>query len=195
MTESDPGATCAWVRDRIEAYLDGDLTANDVSKIASHLSGCDGCADELALATRLREDLRNLPRRRCPDKVVEAVLGHAEKGFRGKEGSRRPVGFSPRHRRFWYPAAAAAAAAVIALVAGVWLLHRPQKRAPTPSSDELARAEEQVKWTLGYIGVIGHRSAFAVRDDVIGPRVVCPLENVLDTIIDKGMALQEHHAR
>jgi anti-sigma factor RsiW len=38
------GLACGQVLDRLSDYLDGDLSAAEVSRVEEHLRGCDGCA-------------------------------------------------------------------------------------------------------------------------------------------------------
>jgi len=51
------------------------------------------------------------------------------------------------------------------------------------SLEELALAEAQTKWALGYISQVSRRTGLTVRDDIIGGRVAGALQqNVEKTV-------------
>lgn len=84
------GTACEAARDRLDAWLDGELAAPAADALQAHLDACAGCRDELALARRLREALGGeLPMLACPpevtDRVLEAVAEDA--GALGGEGA------------------------------------------------------------------------------------------------------------
>ena len=82
---------CSWIRERIEPYVDGELKGTDLEAFERHIESCETCSREFALAGTLASELRALPQRRCPDRVVEdaaARIGDAgitEEGI-GVEG-------------------------------------------------------------------------------------------------------------
>jgi anti-sigma factor (TIGR02949 family) len=182
MARYDRETTCAWARQVIEAYLDGDLTADEAAKLESHLSGCQSCAEELALAKQVNLALRALPEQRCPDRIRDAVLDRVAKQ---RSAVRRsvPVWTAGRHPRVWRPAAFAAALLVV--VIAVLVQKGPQPPPATVTPEELVRAEQQVRWTLAYVGEIGRRSAFTVRDDVFESRVVSPIRKAFSDIFEE----------
>ncbi len=177
MARSDEETTCAWARQVIEAYLDGDLTADEAARLESHLSGCQACAEELALAKRLNLALRDLPEQRCPDRIADAVLDRVGKEPRA---ARRPAGWYPR---VWRPAALAAMLLLVAITALVIKGAKPPP--PTVTPEEIVRAEQQVRWTLAYVGEIGRRSAFTVRDDVLESRIVHPIRKAFSDVFEE----------
>ena len=182
MAMSDKEMTCAWAHEIVEGYLDGDVPADEAAKLESHLLSCQTCAEELALAKRVRLALRDLPEQRCPDSVADAVLEQV-----GDElaAAQQP---EPRFwRGRWYQQVwrlAAVTAAVLAMVIVATPLNRSQPPQFSVSPQELARAEQQVRWTLAYIGEIGRRSAFTVHDDVFESRVVPPIQRALTGILE-----------
>ena len=60
--EKDPGRLdCRGAEPRVEAYVDGDLSAASSAAFKAHVEGCAACAAELGLARRIRGELRALP--------------------------------------------------------------------------------------------------------------------------------------
>jgi anti-sigma factor (TIGR02949 family) len=157
--------TCAWMLDMIEPYLDGEVSGEDASRLESHLLTCPACAEELAFAKRTQHTLRHLPQQRCPDSVVNAVVDRI--------GPERPA---PQRRH------AAVAALVFAVAVAVLVGDRPSPPSVTP--EELALAEQQVKWTLAYIGEISRRTAFTVRDDVFESRIAPPVQRAFTHVLE-----------
>lgn len=183
MRKPDQDTTCAWAQQLIDAYLDGDITAAETSKLEAHLSDCFTCKEELALAKRVKQTLRSLPQQHCPDRVIDATL--EEMGDKTPVAERRrPWGSGAR----WYARAwrlAAIAAACIALVILALILKQPQQPVVTPvSSEELIRAENQVKLTLAYLGYVSYRSTATLCDDVLESRIVPPMKRALTEVLD-----------
>lgn len=83
----------------ISAYLDGELTHEESSRLTSHLATCGRCAAELEDIQRVRAAVRALPLLELPPGLVPEA-----------EAEVVPL---HRHRGFWVGAAAAVVAAVI----------------------------------------------------------------------------------
>jgi predicted anti-sigma-YlaC factor YlaD len=90
---------CPEVRELLSAWLDGELTPEDLALVTRHLDSCAGCRRELAQLEALEEALEVLP--------VPAPAGLPEK-VRAR--------VSPRRRRAWQ-----SLALVASLVVGVFL--------------------------------------------------------------------------
>ena len=162
---------CSWTQERIEAYIDGELTPVEQGRLEAHVATCAACPAELEDARQLVGALRALPRVTCPDAVSQALQDriHRTRQDRWRTAAKR-----------WYKPLAAAA--VLALIAG-HLLFDPEPVSPAFSPKEIAQARRQVEWTLAYLGDLNSRMGAAVRDDVIQPRIVQPLRLNLDTIL------------
>ena len=158
---------CTWTQERIEAYIDGDLTPVEQGQLEAHAATCAACAAELEDARRLVGALRTLPSLTCPDAVSQALQDRIHR-------TRRTAA------KRWY--APLAAAAVLVLIAGYHLFD-PEPVPPTFSPKEIAQARRQVEWTLAYLGDLNSRMGTTVRDDVIQPRLVEPLRLNLDAIL------------
>ena len=159
--------SCTWTQERIEAYIDGELTPAEQGRLEAHAATCAACAAELEDARRLVGALRTLPSLTCPDAVSQALQDRIHQ-------TRRPTA------KRWY--APLAAAAVLVLIAGYHLFD-PEPVPPAFSPKEIAQARRQVEWTLAYLGDLNSRMSTAVRDDVIQPRLVEPLRLNLDAIL------------
>jgi len=162
---------CSWTQERIEAYIDGELTPAEQDRLEAHAATCATCAAELEDARRLISALRTLPSLTCPNAVSQALQDriHQTRQDRWRTAAKR-----------WY--APLAAAAVLALIAGYHLFD-PEPVPPAFSAKEVAQARRQVEWTLAYLGDLNSRMGTAVRDDVIQPHLVQPLRLNLDTIL------------
>ena len=162
---------CSWTQERVEAYIDGELTPVEQGRIEAHAATCAACAAELEDARRLVGALRTLPSLTCPDAVSQALQNriHRTRQDRWRTAAKR-----------WYKPLAAAA--VLALIAG-HLLFDPEPVSPAFSPKEIAQARRQVEWTLAYLGDLNSRMGTTVRDDVIQQRLVQPLRLNLDTIL------------
>ena len=162
---------CSWTQERIEAYIDGELTPVERGHLEAHVATCAACAAELQDARSLVKSLRALPPITCPDTVSQALQDriHQTRQDRWRTAAKK-----------W--CAPLAAAAVLALIAGR-LLFDPEPAQPVFSPKEIAQARRQVEWTLAYLGDLNSRMGAAVRDDVIQPRLVQPLRLNLDAIL------------
>ena len=162
---------CSWTQERIEAYIDGELTPAEQDRLEAHAATCATCAAELEDARRLISALRTLPSLTCPNAVSQALQDriHQTRQDRWRTAAKR-----------WY--APLAAAAVLVLIAGYHLFD-PEPVPPAFSPKEVAQARRQVEWTLAYLGDLNSRMGTTVRDDVIQQRLVQPLRLNLDTIL------------
>jgi len=178
--EREPSALgCAECEEIVEAYLDGELAGAENTGFESHLARCATCAAELALARRVREELRALPEVACPPAVSRAALDHAAAHPPLGERLRR---FRSR-RRVWQPAVAMVLAA--ALGVAYYRLAGPPPPPPAYSSAEIAQAETELKLAFAYLGEIGDKAGDSIGTEV-EQRVVVPLTRSIT-----GMLLPE----
>lgn len=162
---------CSWTQERIEAYIDGELTPAEQTRLEAHAATCAACAAELEDARRLVGALRTLPSLTCPDAVSQALQ------TRIRQACRQRLHVAVRRWGWAY-----AAAAVLALIAGYHLFD-PEPVPPAFSPKEVVQARRQVEWTLAYLSDLNSRMGTTVRDDVIQPHLVQPLRFNLDTIL------------
>ncbi len=101
---------CGWVDERLDAYFDGELSADDCDGVERHLSSCEACDATSKAIGGVRTSLRGLPMLRCPNRVLVAVRSEASKF---EVASRRV-----RERRV--RSVAVGSAACLLLAVGVW---------------------------------------------------------------------------
>lgn len=91
------------VRDRLGAYLDGDLTASARTAVDAHLEGCGECATLLGELRATLEHLRALPDPEPPIGLATRVMARVPEA-------------PPLRASRWLPVGVAAAAAALLLV-------------------------------------------------------------------------------
>jgi anti-sigma factor RsiW len=161
----------------LEPYVDGELAADEVVRLRAHLEQCRSCGAQLQLAQDVRSTLRELPELAPPTALLERVRSAAAQELRpvAVHPSRAtPLSAAKAAPRRWRPAAirVALAAAVAALLAAVLLMRAP---APvSPPSAQVARATEQARFALAYVGRVGRHAGLALRDEVLERRVLLP---------------------
>jgi mycothiol system anti-sigma-R factor len=65
---------CEEVRPRLDAYLDGELAAEEQVQLREHLAGCGDCGPEVAVLERLREGIRqSAPIYRAPEALRSRI--------------------------------------------------------------------------------------------------------------------------
>ena len=72
--------TCAWVRDRIEEFVEGELGDAERTAVAGHASACPECEREIALSRSIRAELPALPVFALPPAVVERAEARIARG-------------------------------------------------------------------------------------------------------------------
>jgi len=172
---------CAWVRERIDAYLDGDTSVAEARVLEAHVDACAGCARELDLARQCGRALRSLPSFAPPCHTVEA----AERAVSAGPASAEVIPIAPRRRarRTRWVSLVAAVLAVAAI--GVWrgVREQPSSRFATSNVDPQAieQASLEAALALAYVGKYTRRTGDLIRDDVIGVRVVLPMHRAFIT--------------
>ncbi|GAB4316747.1 MAG: hypothetical protein Kow0074_04880 [Candidatus Zixiibacteriota bacterium] len=176
---------CAWIGERLEAFLDGDLPPEETSVIESHLSQCRDCAHELSMAQRVSRSLRSLPAMACPDEVIEAVRRRTNAPHRS---------WLQRWRDAWrQPVLVGTAAAVMVILIAVlgiqW--HQPSE----VSAEEIEMAEIETRWAIAKVRQVGRKATMTLRDEVLDNRVAVPIRrSVLNSIrIKTGKMYEEEN--
>ena len=93
--------TCAEVRARLHAYVDGELTVSDMTELDGHCVECRECAARVAAERELRQLLRRQPRDAAPVELRARILHHV----------RREAAVAMARR--WLPVPALVAAAIV----------------------------------------------------------------------------------
>jgi anti-sigma factor (TIGR02949 family) len=171
MRNTGESTYCDEVCEVLEPYLDGDLPRDEAERVRAHVASCAACAAELALAEAVQRELRALPELDCPPEVLERIRASRPQGAEVV-----PL------RRAWQPSRAARIASIAAALAltvgGTAFLLQPRPPAQ-PSAAEVARATEEARFALAYLGQVNRKAGLDLREDVFEKRLVAPAaENV-----------------
>jgi anti-sigma factor (TIGR02949 family) len=126
------------VRERLSAYLDGELTAEERREVAAHLEGCEECRRELALLQRLDAALGSLDAP-APARLAERVLDRLQP--------------RPRRRYVWQ-SLALAASLVLGIVLGGTLARDFYPYQVTSGNSEDLALEEFHDFPQGSLGAV-----------------------------------------
>jgi anti-sigma factor RsiW len=182
----DSSERCAWIEERIELYVDGELHGRELETIERHLQSCESCREELSLARAVVGELRSLPSLECPERVVE------EAAVRVGEDAAASSGWLDRLRdRFggrFVPLPRPAMAAMLIVIAAVSVFVITQHpfngtsdRQVSEKELELARLDVQL--AFAYLGKYSRRTGDIVKQEVITDRVMKPIgKTVADPI-------------
>lgn len=186
MKSTNKFEACNDVLEHIEAYIDNDLSAEEVSHIDTHIQSCPSCSEELSFAREMQSELRAFPRMECPDRVVEAVYQHIEQQGATKSASSPSSPSLWASVRAWWqslrpspvfvPALSLGVTAIVAV--GAWFLFRPAST-PTMSEAEIADAKRQVEWTLAYLGSVNTKVAAVATGEVVQSYIVHPVQRAV----------------
>jgi anti-sigma factor RsiW len=143
----EPPLPCEEALDLLEAHLDGELTPDGEARLRTHLDGCRSCAAEMALAHRIRTELRAMR----PATVLP---------FRRPQTSRRPMRIL------------LAAAMLVLTVGGALYLEQTRVQPPAgPSPEEVARATAEARFALAYVGKVSRHTGLDLRDGILHRRM------------------------
>ncbi len=74
MSDSDTHAYCAAVLQRLDDYIDRELSADDVRMVEQHIAGCLHCASRYRFQMRMVREIRSRLRRiRVPDDLLARI--------------------------------------------------------------------------------------------------------------------------
>lgn len=172
-----------WIDDRIEAYVDGELSPEDREDFERVLAVGVGERDVL-MSRRVRDGLRSLPRPMLGAGVSRHVLEHAR-----AEAQSGPVAWLRGVAdALWAPVLrpVLSMALLVLVVTSAVLIGRPARQGGT-SPAEVQRALAEAKWALAYVSHVGSETGSSVRTEVLQPHVVRPMRQALDIVLD------EHH--
>ena len=166
---------CDGVDERLEAFVDGDLSSFELRAVEAHLKGCPDCLEVLEHARQVRAELRSLPSFELPDRVVRAASASIDQRSRRREG---PAAFSHWWRRV--PTFVAAAAAIV-LVVSLGPRHKPlESGASTADAEQLAA---DARLALAYVGRMTHYAERELRDRVVlGDPAVATVRGVVQAM-------------
>lgn len=150
----------AWVDDRIERFLDGDLNSEE-QEVMKHLLDTNAVyQDRVLAAKRLQQILGALPSLECPPHIARqvsrwALLNMLQEGImRGYRAVMVPV---------WKPALA-----TVVLVCSIWFVSQitpvePVAIADQSQAEEVDQALNEIKFALGYVSQVGREAGASVQ--------------------------------
>ena len=183
-----------WGEDALDAYLAGDLPAEDARRVEAHLEACPICARERAWAETVQEGLGALPLERCPESVTDRVLETAAATTTDAPLPFRPPptqdASAPRWRSLLKLAAALGAVALALSLTQPWIrqggspappttahLATPTEAPADPGLDPVAlpeglttadveRAEREARFALATLGSMTRKVGTTVQNTV-----------------------------
>lgn len=137
--------TCEEMRARLDAYIDGELSADEMRAMEDHAAACVNCARELEMAKLVRDALGEMDREVAVPLQVQAGWRNAVRA----EAKRK------RNRRWMRVAYAAAAALVLVIGAAALMRNMPARQdaqqltiAAAPTEAVVARDGEMEPMSL-----------------------------------------------
>ena len=146
----EPPLPCEEALELLETHLDGELPPGGEARLRTHLDGCRSCAAELALAHRIRAELR----------TMKPVSAGVVLPFRRPQTGRQPMRLL------------LAAAMLVLSIGGALYLEQTRVR-PTagPSPEEVARATAEARFALAYVGKVSRHTGLDLRDGILHRRL------------------------
>ena len=154
---------CHDIADLMDAFLDGTLSRKERSRVKKHLKTCASCKTEWAEQREVEKILSGLPRLRCPQEVTQKIESLTVGTERVSLLDRLlMMGESWGWR--WVPVGLAATAIIL-----VFVLHPLlDQKEPVPyTQEEVMKAKNQVKWSLGYIAKTMNQTEREVVENVL----------------------------
>ena len=181
MTPIEKKSLCAWVADRIEPYLDGELSADESHVFDRHVDACVDCREELTFAETVLSKLRELPAQSCPDRVTGPLYTSVETGPKLSVVQAVPVRRWPGG---WFLRPAVAGMLAVIVFATMILVGRMERGTNEATPDEVARATAEVQWTLAYVGNVSRWTGRTFQQEVLEERVVAPVRRAVHSAIE-----------
>ncbi len=181
---------CAGVLERLDAWIDGDLDADEAAAVKAHIGLCESCREEHQLAEVVVAELRSMPDFDLPKRVMEAVRKKTHPTL-----VERLRNFLEEIRIRPVPAFAAVVAVVLmVVVASPWR----QPAEPQYTDQEVARAVAETRLALAYVGNVAQRAELRVKQRVfnqgVAAQTVRGVRRSLQVIGEAGAATADPDA-
>ena len=171
---------CVAAEERLEALIDGELSAGDRHRVEEHLRSCAECRAGRELALEVKSELRALPELDTPPAVIQRVLDAARLERRQRN---LPWWRTWRPSPVWALAAAALVLAVLLPLGG-----GPEDRQTAVTEVDAAaieRATDEARFALAYLSRASRRAGLELRDGVIVDRLVVPAAQGLISVLPR----------
>lgn len=167
----------AW-DDSVEAFVDGDLSAEEASRFASLMELEVAVATEVKMAKAIQNSFRSLAPVECPESITTAILKKARTDLMV---AMRINGWHAV-RKYFRPLFRPVLAMTILLamvLSSVWL-----GKSTTRIEPAVAEALNDVKWTLAYLAEVTRQTGSTVRAEALEPLVLERIQEAVETFID-----------
>ena len=171
---------CRPVQDRLEAFVEKDLSEAERKAVEDHLQVCADCHKRWMQAIDLSETLKALPLKECPAHVAREVLKRTRAEQSVMDDLRSFL--SPLFRPVWRPVVGLTITVALLLI----LVPFSDLRTPEPpaySEQEIRKAREEIRWALAYVHRSVARTQSIIQEEVIPDRVVRPIRDSMNTAI------------
>ncbi len=162
---------CGWIDQRLDAYVDGELSAFEEARVERHLPHCEACQAVAEGLHGVKASLGALPVLRCPERVLEVVRSET---FKSPVASR-----SASRRRA--PSWAIGLAACVLVAAGVGTIRGVVERRQA----ELRR--QQIETTLADLQATLQQRAAEVSREAFVQGVAKPTRTVVSAVQDSPL--------
>ncbi len=125
---------CRQIQDQLSAYIDGELSDDQASRVAAHLETCADCHRLHREIAAVVAELHSLPEAPAPASVAANVMAEV-----------RRTGAAPSGNVIRLNRLVAAAAAVLVAMAGTFVIMTQKAQEPIVGAGAAARARRQAK--------------------------------------------------
>lgn len=187
-----------WMDDRVEAYIDGDLSADERARFERVLDEQPHWQVQVSYARRIRNELHSMPQPTCPPQVTDAVMsqtrqranGHATETESWWNWVWRELDIEMQTG--WKPALAFATLLLIIVTSSLLtdpqstagLFDQPATVSQQYSASEIQQAESKAKWAIAYIAQVSRTTGSTVENAVLKENVAAPMRRALHPLAD-----------
>ncbi len=171
-------ASTVWWDDFVDDYVDGSLSDEDMSRLDALKAIDTTLASQIELSRAMRTEFRAMSNVKCPEWVMQDVKRDVRADLLRNmwtRGWETLVGFSTRQLR---PVLATAT------LIGIVILSSRIGVTGTTTDPAVARALDDVKWTLAYLSEVTRQTGSAVRTEALEPLVLNSMQHAVDSFID-----------
>lgn len=182
----------AWMDERVEAYVDGALPADERDRFESMLDAHPEWEKQVQYAKRIQTELHTLPHASCPPQVLDAVFEHTRQASNPAPSTESWWNWVWRELDIemhtgWKPALAFATLLFVVVTSSLLtdpqnpagLFDQPVTSTQQYSAAEIQAAETQAKWAIAYIAKVGQKTGSTVEHDVLQDNLTAPMRRAL----------------